>query len=84
MTAEGSESAAEDALGQMLQLKAVYGLTTGITQLCFKHCVPQINRKLEDDQKYCIANCAVNYLTTKMLITRKILEQQTSSDLPTQ
>ena len=66
----------EDAMQQMLQLKAVYGLTTGITRQCFQKCIPEINRKMEDDQRYCLVNCAVNYLTIKMLITKKLLEQQ--------
>lgn len=66
----------EDVMQKMLQLKAVYGLTTGVTRHCFQRCVPEINRKLEDDQRYCIANCAVNYLTVKMLITKKLLQQE--------
>lgn len=65
-------------LTEMLQLKAIYGLTTLLAEQCFPKCLGNdgINRKLENDQKQCIVSCAVNYLTVKMLSTKKLLSLQ--------
>ena len=65
---------ASEELAEMLQLKAIYGLTSQITEQCFSKCIGgELNRKMENDQRQCIVNCAVNYLTVKMLSAKKLL-----------
>jgi hypothetical protein len=65
---------AGEELAEMLQLKAIYGLTTQITKKCFTKCIDgDLNRKMENDQRICMANCAVNYLTVKMLSSKKLI-----------
>ena len=71
--------ATSEELSEMLQLKAIYGLTTQITEQCFSKCIGgELNRKLENDQRQCIANCAVNYLTVKMLSSKKLLSSSSA------
>lgn len=66
---------------QLMQLRAMYEMTTSIASKCFETCVPRLNPRLEEADKNCISNCATNFLHMKLLFTRRIMEAAQSSNI---
>lgn len=66
-------------LQQVLQLRAMYEMTTNIASVCFQTCLPRLNPRLEESDKSCISNCAANFLHMKLLFTRRIIEAAQSN-----
>lgn len=61
-------------IAQLMQIRAIYQLTTDITKSCFDPCVPKVNPRMEDSEKNCLTNCAANFLRMKLLYTRRLME----------
>lgn len=61
-------------IAQLMQIRAIYQLTTDITKNCFDPCVPKVNPRMEDSEKNCLTNCAANFLKMKLLYTRRLME----------
>ena len=61
-------------IAQLMQIRAIYQLTTDITKNCFDSCVPKLNPRMEDSEKNCLSNCAANFLRMKLLYTRRLIE----------
>ncbi len=61
-------------IAQLMQIRAIYQLTTDITKNCFDSCVPKVNPRMEDSEKNCLTNCAANFLKMKMIYTRRLIE----------
>lgn len=61
-------------IAQLMQIRAIYQLTTDITKNCFDTCVPKLNPRMEDSEKNCLTNCAANFLRMKLLYTRRLME----------
>ena len=61
-------------IAQLIQIRAIYQLTTDITRNCFDPCVPKINPRMEDSEKNCLTNCAANFLRMKLLYTKRLIE----------
>ena len=61
-------------MDQLLQLRALYEMTTSIASKCFETCLPRLNPRLEETDKNCISNCAANFLHMKLLFTRRIVD----------
>ena len=61
-------------IAQLIQIRAIYQLTTDITKNCYDHCVPKVNPRMEDSEKNCLTNCAANFLKMKLLYTRRLME----------
>lgn len=59
---------------QLLQLRAMYELTTSITDKCFETCLTRLNPRLEESDKNCISNCAANFLHMKLLFTQRLVD----------
>lgn len=59
---------------QLMQIRAIYQLTTDITKNCYDTCVPKMNPRMEDSEKNCLTNCAANFLRMKLLYTRRLME----------
>lgn len=65
-------------IAQLMQIRAIYQLTTDITKNCFDPCVPKLNPRMEDSEKNCLTNCAANFLKMKLLYTRRLIESAKS------
>lgn len=61
-------------IAQLMQIRAIYQLTTDITRNCFDPCVPKVNPRMEDSERSCLTNCAANFLRMKLLYTRRLVE----------
>ena len=61
-------------IAQLMQIRAIYQLTTEITRNCFDPCVPKVNPRMEDSEKKCLTNCAANFLRMKLLYTKRLIE----------
>lgn len=61
-------------IAQLMQIRAIYQLTTDITKNCYDPCVPKVNPRMEDSEKNCLTNCAANFLKMKLLYTRRLME----------
>lgn len=61
-------------IAQLMQIRAIYQLTTDITKNCYDTCVPKLNPRMEDSEKNCLTNCAANFLRMKLLNTRRLME----------
>ena len=61
-------------IAQLMQIRAIYQLTTDITKNCFDSCVPKVNPRMEESEKNCLTNCAANFLKMKLLYTRRLIE----------
>lgn len=61
-------------IAQLMQIRAIYQLTTDITKNCFDSCVPKVNPRMEDSEKNCLTNCAANFLKMKLIYTRRLIE----------
>lgn len=61
-------------IAQLMQIRAIYQLTTDITKNCFDPCVAKVNPRMEDSEKNCLTNCAANFLKMKLLYTRRLIE----------
>lgn len=65
-------------IAQLMQIRAIYQLTTDITKNCYDPCVPKVNPRMEDSEKNCLTNCAANFLKMKLLYTRRLMESAKS------
>lgn len=65
-------------IAQLMQIRAIYQLTTNITKNCYDPCVPKVNPRMEDSEKNCLTNCAANFLKMKLLYTRRLMESAKS------
>ena len=72
---------AADLNQQLLQVRAMYELTTSITSKCFEGCITRLNPRTEDADKSCISNCAANFLHMMLLFTRRIIDAAQSAHL---
>lgn len=74
----------QQEIAQLMQIRAIYQLTTDITKNCFDSCSPKLNPRMEDSEKNCFTNCAANFLRMKLLYTRRLVEsaQTISASLP--
>lgn len=61
-------------IAQLMQIRAIYQLTTDITKNCYDPCVPKLNPRIEDSERNCLTNCAANFLKMKLLYTRRLME----------
>ena len=61
-------------IAQLMQIRAIYQLTTDITKNCYDPCVPKVNPRMEDSERNCLTNCAANFLRMKLLYTRRLME----------
>ena len=61
-------------IAQLMQIRAIYQLTTDITRNCFDPCVPKVNPRMDDAEKNCLTNCAANFLRMKLLYTKRLME----------
>lgn len=61
-------------IAQLMQIRAIYQLTTDITKSCYDSCVPKVNPRMEDSERNCLTNCAANFLRMKLLYTRRLME----------
>ena len=68
----------QQEISQLIQIRAIYQLTTEITKNCFDPCVPRLNPRMEDSEKNCLSNCAANFLRMKLLYTRRLIESAKS------
>mgnify|MGYP002786956352 CR=1 FL=1 len=68
-----NQSDSQEQLTAILQLRAMYELTTQITKRCFNNCVSKINPRMEDSESACITNCAANYLKMKILMAQSMV-----------
>lgn len=68
----------QQEISQLIQIRAIYQLTTEITKNCFDPCVPKLNPRMEDSEKNCLSNCAANFLRMKLLYTRRLIESAKS------
>lgn len=66
--------ASELDVGQLLQMRAMYEMTTAIASRCFETCLPRLNPRLEDSDRNCLSNCAANFLHMKLLFTRRLMD----------
>ena len=66
--------ASELDVGQLLQMRAMYEMTTAIASRCFETCLPRLNPRLEDSDRNCLSNCAANFLHKKLLFTRRLMD----------
>ena len=71
---EDSETSQQISVQQLMQLRAMYEMTTSIASKCFETCLPRLNSRLEEADKNCISNCAANFLHMKLLFTRRIID----------
>lgn len=72
-TAENTSEEQRQKLAAILQMRAMYEMTTKITKRCFEACVPKINPRMEDTESACLTNCAANYLRMKMTIVKQLM-----------
>lgn len=61
-------------IAQLMQIRAIYQLTTDITKNCYDPCIPKVNPRMEDSERNCLTNCAANFLKMKLLYTRRLIE----------
>ena len=66
---------------QLMQLRAMYELTTAITSKCFETCLPRLNPRLEESDKSCMSNCAANFLHMKLLFTQRLIDAAKATQL---
>lgn len=59
---------------QLLQMQAMYQLTTDITRRCFEACIGRINASIEDCELNCVSNCAANSIRTKLLFSKRLID----------
>lgn len=71
--------ASELDVGQLLQMRAMYEMTTAIASRCFETCLPRLNPRLEDSDRNCLSNCAANFLHMKLLFTRRLMDAAKSN-----
>ena len=64
----------QQEIAQLMQIRAIYQLTSDITANCFDSCSPKLNPRMEDSEKNCFTNCAANFLRMKLLYTRRLVE----------
>lgn len=64
----------QQEIAQLMQIRAIYQLTTDITKNCFETCLPKLTPRMEDSERNCLSNCAANFLRMKMLYTRRLIE----------
>lgn len=64
----------QNELAQLMQIRAIYELTTDTTKNCFDTCVPKLNPRMEDAERNCLSNCAANFLRMKLLYTRRLVD----------
>lgn len=64
----------QQEIAQLMQIRAIYQLTTDITANCFDACSPKLNPRMEDSEKNCFNNCAANFLRMKLMYTRRLVE----------
>lgn len=64
----------QQEIAQLMQVRAIYQLTTEITKNCFEPCVPKLNPRMEDSERNCLSNCAVNFFRLKMLYTKRLMQ----------
>lgn len=69
-------------LPQLLQLRAIYELTTAITSQCFDTCLGRLNPRMEESEKNCLSNCAANFMHMKLLFTSRLIETVRSFNGP--
>jgi hypothetical protein len=72
MSTEATEQQQE--IAALMQIRAIYELTTDITKNCFGPCVPKLTPRMEESEKNCMSNCAANFLRMKMLFTHRLIE----------
>jgi hypothetical protein len=68
-------------IGQLMQMRAMYELTTNIASKCFDSCLSRLNPRLDDADKNCISNCAANFLHMKLFFTKRIIDAAQSVQL---
>lgn len=68
-------------VGHLMQLRAMYELTTGITSKCFETCIGRLNPRLEESDKNCLSNCAANFLHMKLLFAQRLIEAAKTTQL---
>lgn len=73
-TSQDESSHEKVDLSQLLQLRAIYELTTSITNQCFDTCLGRLNPRMEESEKNCISNCAANFMHMKLLFTSRLVE----------
>lgn len=77
---EGRGSGAGE-VQRLMQLRAMYEMTTAIASRCFETCLPRLNPRLEDSERNCVSNCAANFLHMKVLFTRRLIEAAQAAQL---
>lgn len=66
---------------KLMQMRAMYKITTQITNKCFETCMPRLNPRLEEAEKNCLANCSAAYLHMKLLFTKRLIDVVHSTQL---
>lgn len=61
-------------VSHLMQLRAMYEMTTGITSKCFETCISRLNPRLEESDKNCLSNCSANFLHMKLLFAQRLIE----------
>jgi hypothetical protein len=81
MNSDSADTSERQTYTALLQMRAMYEMTTQITKKCFDSCIPRINPRMEDSERACLNNCAANYLKMKMTIAQLLLSSiQVQSD----
>lgn len=65
-------------IAALMQVRAIYQLTTDITKNCFEPCVAKLNPRMEDSERNCLSNCAANFLKMKLTFTRRLIDSAKS------
>ena len=68
------EDAAPHEIALLMQIKAMYDVTTDITKHCFDACCPKLTPRMDDAERNCMANCATNFMRMKLLFARRLID----------